>query len=362
MHSLSAMTNTRNKKLDPIQYIPKETNYRFFGIPTRLNLMMFRIIISTLSTSSYLISADGLRGYFTHIFVDEAGQATEADTWIPIGGLASPGTSLILAGDPKQLGPVVKLNVSSSFGYSQSMLKRLMDTEAYYAADDRSYVQLQNTYRSHFNILRPSSYLFYDNMLVGNDEDETLHRLCGWEGLPTKDFPIIFHSSIGSKECQGHGFSYFNEFEIEKVSEYVERIINETGTEESDIGIISPYKCQVFKLRQKLKARPRLTIDSVEGFQGSERDVIIISTVRTESLGFLRCDLRLNTTISRAKSLLVVIGNDDLLRGHESWRKFIYYCKYHGGYLDSKGTKLAAKKEEDIPIDEINEAIVVSQS
>ncbi|KAI1726516.1 AAA domain-containing protein [Ditylenchus destructor] len=341
MHSLSTSAIGRDKKLDPVIYLPKEGGKRFYGIPERTNLKMFRIIITTLSTSSYLTSAGGLRGFFTHIFMDEAGQATEADTWLPIGGLADRDTSVILAGDPRQLGPVVHLNISRSFGYEYSMLKRLIHSEPYEKADERAYVILKHTYRSHFKILRPCSYLFYDNMLQANEKDDGLYKLCDWEGLPQKGFPIIFHSSAGSQEEAGQGsnFSFSNAFELERVVAYVERIKMETDVEPKNIGVISPYKNQVIKLRQALKKYPQITIDSVEGFQGSEREVIIMSTVRTEHLGFLKCDLRLNTSISRAKKLLIVIGNDEILREHLSWKKFIFYCNFHGGYVDRNGKK-----------------------
>lgn len=118
---------------------------------------MFRVIICTLSTSSYLISAGGLRGFFTyaanvpnspvtclfrHIFVDEAGQATEPESWIPIGGLADTNTKIVLAGDPKQLGPVVQLNLSKKYGFGRSMLSRLMSMDCY-QTNNRLMVMLQ---------------------------------------------------------------------------------------------------------------------------------------------------------------------------------------------------------------------------
>ncbi len=91
------------------------------------------------------------------------------------------------------------------------------------------------------------------------------------------------------------------------------------------------------KLRKALSTNKAVTIDCVEGFQGSQREVILISTVRTMSLGFLSCDLRLNTSISRAKSLLVVIGDERLLQQHLNWKKFIFYCHFHGGFIGHEG-------------------------
>ncbi|KAL3117259.1 hypothetical protein niasHT_007662 [Heterodera trifolii] len=340
MHSLSTMAYNRNKRLDCISYLAKEAKNRFFGIPDRHNLKMFRVIISTLSTSSYLVSAGGLRGFFTHLIVDEASQATEADTWIPIGGLVGPQTSVMFAGDPKQLGPVVRPENLKWFGFDNSLMKRIMYGDVYSQADDRVFVTLKQTYRSHYAILRPCSYLFYDNILQVDDGQGDFHKLTEWEGLPTKGFPVIFHSSRGSKDEQGFNKSHHNLFEAELVRHYVERILKETKTAENAIGVISPYRNQVLKLRHILGSFPGVNVDSVEGFQGSEREVIIISTVRQIDIGFLRCDLRLNTSISRAKYLLIVIGNEDVLSDHGTWRKFVYYCRYHGGFLNRDGEKM----------------------
>uniref|UniRef100_A0A914GRM9 RNA helicase n=1 Tax=Globodera rostochiensis TaxID=31243 RepID=A0A914GRM9_GLORO len=340
MHSLSTMAFNRNKKLDSISYLAKEAKNRFFGIPDRHNLKMFRVIISTLSTASYLISAGGLRGFFTHVIVDEASQATEADNWIPIGGLVGPQTSVVLAGDPKQLGPVVRPENLKWFGFDSSMMKRIMYGEEYSQADDRVFVTLKQTYRSHYAILRPCSYLFYDNILQVDDGQGEFHKLTEWSGLPTKGFPVIFHSSRGSKDEQGLNKSHQNQFEADLVRQYVERILEETNTNEKSIGVISPYRNQMMKLRHMMGCYPGVTVDSVEGFQGSEREVIIISTVRQMDIGFLRCDLRLNTSISRAKYLLIVIGNEELLSQHITWKKFVYYCRFHGGFLNRDGEKL----------------------
>ncbi|KAH7730104.1 RNA helicase [Aphelenchoides avenae] len=303
MHSQSTSAIGRKKKLDPIVFLPKECKERLYGLPRRENLKMFRVIICTLSTSSYLISAGGLRGFFTHIFVDEAGQATEPETWIPIGGLAHTNTKIALAGDPKQLGPVVQLNLSK-----------------------------KETYRAHYKILRPVSYLFYDNLLQPPPHD-LYNDMCDWEGLPEPGFPIIFHSSVGSQEEQSAQRSYSNKMEMDIVIDYVKRLLDSGRVQPSEIGVISPYKFQTTKLRKELKDVKDLTIDSVEGFQGSERKVIIITTSRTTSLGFLADDNRLNTSISRAKNLLIVIGCDEVLRQHNTWKKFVFYCRFHNGYI-----------------------------
>uniref|UniRef100_A0A915M6T8 DNA2/NAM7 helicase-like C-terminal domain-containing protein n=1 Tax=Meloidogyne javanica TaxID=6303 RepID=A0A915M6T8_MELJA len=128
-------------------------------------------------------------------------------------------------------------------------------------------------------------------------------------------FPIIFHSSRGSEDEQGVNKSHQNTFEANLVCKYVQRILAETNTQEKDIGVL--------RLRVMLASYPGVTVDSVEGFQGSEREVIIMSMVRQYDLGFLRCDLRINTSISRAKYLLIIIGNEALLSLHATWKKLV---------------------------------------
>uniref|UniRef100_A0A915E1T8 RNA helicase n=1 Tax=Ditylenchus dipsaci TaxID=166011 RepID=A0A915E1T8_9BILA len=154
----------------------------------------------------------------------------------------------------------------------------------------RSFVILKHTYRSHLKILRPCSYLFYDNMLVANEEDEFLYKLCEWQGLPRRAFQSFFILQMKAMRNL-------------VVCSYVHRILAETDIEEKDIGVISPYKNQVLKLRTVLSKYPRITIDSVEGFRAASES-------------------------SR---------NDELLKQHLSWKKFIFYCNFHGGYLDNKG-------------------------
>lgn len=128
-----------------------------------------------------------MRGYFSHILIDECGQATEQETWIPIGCLAVPGqTTVALYGDPKQLGPIEQVGFTKIFGYGKSMIERLMNTPAYKGGDKRLMVMLKQNYRSHACILKAASKMFYNEELITTRDDPELYRMCGWKELPNE--------------------------------------------------------------------------------------------------------------------------------------------------------------------------------
>uniref|UniRef100_A0A7E4UPN3 RNA helicase n=1 Tax=Panagrellus redivivus TaxID=6233 RepID=A0A7E4UPN3_PANRE len=339
LNSLSGDVKARNYKLDPVTCVVKGRDAGY-GIPCLRNLQVFRIVVTTLTASAYLNMAGGLRGYFSHIFVDEAGQATEQETWIPIGGLAISGvTKIALFGDHKQLGAVDSVPVLREYGYATSMLERLMSLPAYKSNDRRLMVMLEQNYRSHELILRPASMLFYDKRLLSNKEDPQLYGMCGWSKLQNPSFPLIFHSIRGSRERRSHTHSYMNTHEINTCLDYVNEL-RKYNVPPSDIGIISPYRCQAAELKSVLngydKTYTAIAVNSVEGFQGSERRVIILLTTRSNALGFLYCDKRLNTSITRARELLIVLGDEHLLSQHINWKKLINYVKNHDGFIPSK--------------------------
>ncbi|KAH7729263.1 helicase mov-10-B.2-like protein, partial [Aphelenchoides avenae] len=259
-----------------------------FGFEAREMLLQYRVLVCTLAASTYLVDG-GLDGSFSHIIIDEAGQATEVDCLIPIAGLANERTRVVLAGDPKQLGPVIKEDFLKGTFYGNSMLARLMERSCY-ASDTRFMCQLVENYRSHECILRVPSDAFYGGTLVPKAPDDR-YSLCHWARLPKKNFPLMWIDVRGIEELAGQdGCSYCNEDEITALLNVVLNLLEETDVEPKDIGIITPYKLQVRKLREVLKRIPQITVDSVERYQGSERRVIIISTVRTDGLGFLACD------------------------------------------------------------------------
>ncbi|GAA5884186.1 hypothetical protein JCM16303_005959 [Sporobolomyces ruberrimus] len=297
-----------------------------------------------------ILSGVGLeRGHFSHIFVDEAGQATEPETFLPI-SLADDDTSVVLAGDPKQLGPVVRSVVAGNLGLKTSLLERLMSTPLYdqHSIEYRglTYTKLVKNYRNHPAILFTSNREFYLNELELCASKQVTGQLRNWEGWPKKDFPIMFHSVKGKDEREGTSPSFFNVAEISIIKEVVESLQSSKRIQvsDSDIGIISPYSAQCKKLRLALNQhdRPRLTIGTVEQFQGSERSVIIMSTVRSNkeflkhdkrfALGFIGNEKRFNVAVTRPQAGLVIVGDPEILALDPLCRRFLVYIHDNGGW------------------------------
>ncbi|KAI1726283.1 AAA domain-containing protein [Ditylenchus destructor] len=340
MFSTSKLVEEQNKELIEVAHVIEDEGTKLFGIQPVKDLEKYRVIISTLSASSYLVSG-GLKGFFSHIIVDEAGQADELDTLIPIVGLSTDETRIVLAGDPRQLGPVETAEFLKPFNLNISLLERFMNRKCYKDGDRRVIIMLRNNYRSHESLVEMPSKLFYNLQLIASSSANEKASLCQWNMLPSKNFPMLFHSISSPEEVEEDGFSWRNIAEAELVVEYVKQLIRATDVLPKQIGIISPYRYQIRTLRGMLVAFPDITIDSVERYQGSERRVIIVSTVRSSSLGFLDCDKRLNTTITRAQELLVIIGCHNNLRRNRNWKNVIEYCRSKNaliGAIDEKIT------------------------
>ncbi|XP_073326374.1 putative helicase mov-10-B.1 [Pagrus major] len=318
-------------------------------VPAKVELMKHRIIVTTLYTAGRLVTLGIPKGHFTHIFVDEAGHAMETECLIPLAGLlCAESGQVVLAGDPKQLGPIVRSSFAKRFGMGVSLLERM------YLKKMGMFTKLLNNYRSHPAILKIPSKLFYNGELkVCADENS----FCSWKSLPKQGFPVIFHDVTGVEEREASSPSFCNIMEVEVLMEYVEKLLQTHGENgqptvlPSDIGIIAPYSKQVQKIRKaldkvgknlKLKDMSGLKVGSVEEFQGQERRVIMVSTVRSSpdytdidkefNLGFVKNEKRFNVAVTRAKALLIVVGNPRVLKTDENWKKFIQYCKEEGGY------------------------------
>ncbi|KAL0376647.1 UNVERIFIED_CONTAM: putative RNA helicase SDE3 [Sesamum calycinum] len=271
-------------------------------------------------------------------------QASEPETMVPLSHLYSKDTVVVLAGDPMQLGPVVFSRDAESFGLGTSFLERLFDCELYSSGNENYMTKLVRNYRTHEAILRLPSELFYDGELIPCKEENTSFS-SSWEDLlPDKEFPLLFIGIQGCDEREGSNPSWFNRIEASKVVEIIRLLIEEKGLKEDDIGVITPYRQQVCKIRGALENIVKLNIKvgSVEQFQGQERQVIIISTVRStikhnefdrvHYLGFLSNPRRFNVAITRAKSLLVVIGNPHILCKDSNWNNLLWYCVENGSY------------------------------
>ncbi|NXE92816.1 SDE3 helicase, partial [Menura novaehollandiae] len=341
--------------------------------PSKEHLGHYRILVTTLVTAGRLVSANFPPGFFSHVFIDECGHAVEPESVVAIAGLLTPmdqetnpnGGQLVLAGDPRQLGPVLTSPLAIQHGLGTSLLERLMLHNPLYKKSSGGYnpqfiTKLLWNYRSHKAILRIPNELFYDSELKVCESDglDIRNLYCNWEELPKKGFPIIFHGVRGEDQREAKSPSFFNTAEIEVLVHYLKKLLQSRGkggcptVSPREIGIISPYRKQVEKIRkaitsldpdlQKLPDISQLKMGSVEEFQGQERHVILISTVRscgtylqfdqTFRLGFLKNPKRLNVAITRAKALLIVVGNPAVLSKDHHWHRFLRYCKEEGGY------------------------------
>ncbi|CAN6302206.1 unnamed protein product [Urochloa humidicola] len=175
---------------------------RVFKCPPLQALLQYKIVISTYMSSS-LLQAEGIRrGHFTHIFLDEAGQASEPEAMVPLSGLCGRDTVVVLAGDPMQLGPVVYCKQADMDGLGISYLQRLLsDFEQYQTRNPNYVTKLVKNYRCHPAILELPSELFYGGELIACKEDEESAYDC--IGLPNKSFPVLFVGIQGCDEREG---------------------------------------------------------------------------------------------------------------------------------------------------------------
>ncbi|XP_068045895.1 RNA helicase Mov10l1 isoform X3 [Anomalospiza imberbis] len=295
-----------------------------------------RIVITTCSSAGLFYQTDTRLGHFTHVILDEAGQASEPESLIPIGLISEADGQIILVGDPKQLGPVIKSKLAESFGLSMSLLERLSSRELYLRDEDAfgacgAYnplliTKLTKNYRSHSALLALPSKLFYHKELEVCADTSVVTSFLNWEKLPRKGFPLIFHGIRGSETREGHSPSRFNPAEAVQVMMYCCQLTRSeySAVPVTDIGVIAPYRKQVEKIRFLLRSidLEDIKVGTVEEFQGQEYMVIILSTVRSQkvviddekhSLGFLCNPKRFNVAITRAKALLIVVGNPHIL-------------------------------------------------
>ncbi len=250
---------------------------------------------------------------FDVVVVDEATQATEPSCLVP--GTLAP--RLILAGDHKQLPPTV-IGGDESLSLRYSLFERLIDIYG----KERS-LMLDTQYRMNKEIMSFSNKHYYDGKLICGNENK------GW--TLEKDYfgnkPLIFVDSLTSKEeKKEHSTSYFNTIECSIVEKLVSKYLKEYPS--SEIGIITPYDAQVRELKKRITD---VKISSIDGFQGGEREIIIISFVRSNSkqtLGFLQDFRRLNVGITRAKKKLILVGNYTTLSTNKEYKELLDSCEH----------------------------------
>lgn len=324
-----------------------------FSMPGMGDLQRYRVVVATCSTSAKLFYQGMPEAHFTHVIIDECGHCMEPEAISSFINLASEHTRLVMAGDPEQLGPVVQSSVASQAGLAMSLLERYTSKVPLYRhhddgqfADTLGYnpsyiVKLVRCYRCHPEIIRIPNRRFYLNQLIPSARPDVINGLLQWHRLPNAAFPLIFHSCNGENLQEGNSPSWFNIQEIETVMEYV-RELRDFGVGADEIGIITPYRRQVKKMRLALALTGLrdVSVGSCEQFQGQERKVIIISTVRSSpdllqqdarfNLGFVGNRKRFNVAVTRAQALLIVVGNPRVLCGDENWRELYEHCRENG--------------------------------
>ena len=274
---------------------------------------------------------------FPSLFIDEAGQALEAACWI---GIAR-ADRVVLAGDFQQLPPTVKCPGAARGGLGRTLLERVARRLP------ECVMMLRVQYRMHEDIMGFPSRWFYGGRLLAAPG-------VGDRGILAWDAAVewVDTSGAGMEEGVVEGrFGRVNRAEAELVvrllRRYVERIGAERVVEEAiDFGVISPYRAQVYCLRRLLRAdavlgdkrvRGRLTVHTVDGFQGQERDVVVISLVRANEagdIGFLRDLRRMNVAMTRARMKLVIVGDASTLGRHAFYRALHDYVAERGKVVE----------------------------
>jgi superfamily I DNA and/or RNA helicase len=267
---------------------------------------------------------------FETVVIDEAAQALEPATWIPI----AKANKVILAGDPFQLPPTVKSVEASKAGLSTTLIEKCLNR-----LPEVSLLNVQ--YRMHEAIMGFSNREFYNNELRA-DASVAGHTI----DLPD-NAPLVFIDTAGcsfDEKQNPETQSLYNPGEFDILRKHLDALLapaHDHAEALPDIGIISPYREQVKYMQEQLAKDPSipegldLDIDTIDSFQGQERDVIYISLVRSNEkaeIGFLADYRRMNVAMTRARKKLVIIGDSATLGQHRFYRDFLEYVEDVGAY------------------------------
>ncbi|MCF0160312.1 MAG: AAA family ATPase [Bacteroidaceae bacterium] len=284
-----------------------------------------RVISCTLAGSANKVLS-GMK--FSTLFIDEAAQALEAACWIAI----LKAGRIVLAGDHQQLPPTIKCFEAAKQGLDRTLMQSIAQSHP------ECVTLLQVQYRMNEAIMRFSSDWFYQGKVQSDPSVK-------FRSILDLDRPIVWINTEGmdcNEEFVGDSFGRINkpeaELTIQHLKDYVLKIGKERVLQEHiDIGLISPYKAQMHYLRQMMKRdsffkpfRHLITINTVDGFQGQERDVIIISLVRANEqgeIGFLRDLRRMNVAMTRARMKLIILGDASTLTQHPFYRKLYEFIE-----------------------------------
>lgn len=269
---------------------------------------------------------------FETVFIDEAAQALEPASWIPI--LKS--NRVIFAGDHCQLPPTIKSFEAAKAGLEVTLFEKAIQR-------NQADTMLQEQYRMHEDIMNFSSRLFYKDQLMANE------MVKNWKVF-AEDQTVEFIDTAGCgyfEEVDPETRSSFNKEEADLLFKHLTNYLMsldamEKADELSSVGIISPYKAQVVNMQEQLAAMEleesmanKLAVNTIDSFQGQERDVIYISLVRSNEngeIGFLSDTRRMNVALTRARKKLVVIGDSATIGQHPFYEKFLDYINEIDAY------------------------------
>ena len=295
----------------------------------RINAQLFgeaRVIACTLVGSANRL-LEGQK--FGTLFIDEAAQALEAACWIPIRRVSR----VILAGDHCQLPPTIKSFAAMKAGLGKTLMERIVENKP------ETVTLLKMQYRMNEEIMRFSSDWFYGNKVESAPEVK-------YRSILDLDIPMTwidtseFNYPLFREEFVGESFGRINKAEAELTLLALETYFKKIGKERIlderlDVGVISPYRAQVQYLRRLFKKREffkpyrsLISVNTVDGFQGQERDIILISLVRANDegqIGFLRDLRRMNVAITRARMKLIILGDASTMTRHPFYKKLYEY-------------------------------------
>lgn len=327
----SNMRKKSREERDTIRNRLSRLKFRATELEVKIDTELFdeaRVVACTLVGSANRVM---MNRHFTTLFIDEAAQALEAACWIAIGKA----DRVILAGDHHQLPPTIKCIEAEREGLGRTLMQKI----AHAKPETVSLLKIQ--YRMHEDIMRFSSQWFYHNEL------ESAPEVSG-RGILRLDTPIVW---FDTSECdftentREETMSRVNRQEaellVEQLRSYIQKISKERVLEENiDFGLISPYKAQVQYIRKLIKQdaffkplRRLITVHTVDGFQGQERDVILISLVRANEdgkIGFLNDLRRMNVAITRARMKLMILGDASTLTRHAFYKELYNYISQRG--------------------------------
>jgi superfamily I DNA and/or RNA helicase len=280
---------------------------------------------------------------FGTLFIDEAAQALEAACWIPMRRVSR----VILAGDHCQLPPTVKSIAALKAGLGKTLMERIVEMHP------EAVTLLKIQYRMNDEIMRFSSNYFYEGQVESAPEVKyrsILDMDIPMTWIDTSEFKKLVdkekleedRSTLFQEEFVGESFGRINKAEAELTLLALQNYFNKIGKqrlldERIDVGLISPYRAQVQLLRRMLMKweffkpfRRQISVNTVDGFQGQERDIIVISMVRSNDegqIGFLRDLRRMNVAITRARMKLIILGDRETMTRHPFYRQLWQYIE-----------------------------------